>query len=376
MVGSVAASTRVAFTIEQCWHRVPGGTATAALALGSALDGRDGVDVIGVAARHRGPPPSPWQPTFPVRHLPLPRPVLYEAWARVGRPHVERATGPVQVVHATTIIVPPRSAPLVVTIHDLAFLHDPSHFTRRGVRAFQSGLARVRRSADVVLCSSSATADDCERAGVGADRLRVVPLGVEVAEATGHDVEAARRRYGLSAPYLLFVGTVEPRKNLDGLLAAFARLVRAGVPADLQLALVGPAGWGPELETLLAAAEPEVTGRVRRIGFVPEAVKRALLAGAAALCYPSRREGFGLPVLEAMAQGTPVVTSRGTSTEEVAGGAAVLVDPTDPDDIASGIVEALRRRRELAALGRARAAEATWARTAALTRAAYAEVAR
>lgn len=356
----------VAYTIEQCWHRVPGGTASAALALGAALDGRDGVHIVGVAARHGAPPPEPWRPSFAVRHLPLPRLALYESWLALGRPRVERATGPVDVVHATTIIVPPRSAPLVVTIHDLAFLHEPEHFTKRGMRAFRRGLARVWRSADLVLCSSQATLDDCERAGIDADRLRLVPLGVDVVEATAAEVDDARRRHGLDEPYLVFVGTVEPRKNLAGLLAAFARLDGS----EHLLAILGPAGWGTDLEALSAGAP-----RVRLVGFVTEADKRALLAGADALCYPSLREGFGLPVLEAMAQGTPVVTSRGTSTEEVAGGAAVLVDPHDPSDIARGIVEALGRHDELGAQGRARAAASTWAHTAASTRAAYREVA-
>jgi glycosyltransferase involved in cell wall biosynthesis len=171
-----------------------------------------------------------------------------------------------------------------------------------------------------------------------------------------------REAYGLPSEYLLFVGTVEPRKNLTRLAEAIQHL-----PDALPLVVAGADGWGD--------AAAEITGDVRFLGFVPDADLPALYAGALVFCYPSEREGFGLPVLEAMAQGTPVVTSLGTSTEEVAAGAAVLVDPFDSADIARGIVEALARRDELAVRGRRRATFASWERTAALTASAYGELA-
>lgn len=359
----------VAYTLEQCWHRVPGGTAVAAVEAARALSERPDLTLVGVAARHGDQPAPPFQPPIPVRHLPLPRLLLYEAWHTVRRPRVDRVTGPVDVVHATSIVVPPRSAPLVVTVHDLAFVHDPSHFTRRGIRFFKRGLALAKRSADLVLCSSKATMDDCAEAGLATDRLRLVPLGVGVQPAGDGEIDAARRRFGLDRPYLAFAGTIEPRKNLPRLLTAFSRL-----SGDHLLALIGPEGWGTDGDELTAAAGL-AANRLRPLGFVAEADKAALLAGADALVYPSLWEGFGLPVLEAMAQGTPVVTSRGVSTEEVAGGAAVLVDPRNPDDIARGISEALAAHDVLAAQGRARAAAMTWTRTADLTLAAYRELA-
>jgi glycosyltransferase involved in cell wall biosynthesis len=173
---------------------------------------------------------------------------------------------------------------------------------------------------------------------------------------------AARRRFGLDRPYLLFVGTLEPRKNLTRLVAAMATL-----PTDHVLAVAGLEGWGE--------ASPPAGDRVRLLGFVSDAERDALYAGADAFVYPSLREGFGLPVAEAMAHGTPVVTSRGTSTEEVAGGAAVLVDPYDVESIAHGIGTALAERDRLSAAGRTRAAELTWEQTAAATLAAYRDVA-
>ena len=352
---------RVAYTLEQCWHRVPGGTGVAALRVAEAMALQHDIRLVGVAGRHRHLPPEPWLPSIPVAHLPLAAPWLYEAWLRAGWPKVERATGPVDIAHATTVIPCPTDGKLVVTLHDLAFLHEPEHFTPHGVKVFNRSLDIVRRRADLVLCSSQATMDDCVTAGIGADRLRLVPLGVETERATAADVAAVRAAYDLPDEYLLFVGTVEPRKNLRGLVAALDEL-----PHELPLLVAGAEGWG---DTGL-----DDDPRVRFLGFVPADHLAGLYAGASVFCYPSEREGYGLPVLEAMAQGTPVVTSRGTATEETAGAAAVLVDPFDHADIARGIDEAMRRRGELSAKGLARAQRRSWADTAHLTAAAYREL--
>ena len=354
---------RVAYTLEQCWHRVPGGTAMAAIRVAAALAEHGDVQLIGVAGRHRHLPDDPWTPPIPTAHLPLATPWLYETWLRAKWPKVERATGKVDVTHATGLIPCPTDAPLVATLHDLAFLHTPEHFTRHGNRVFRDSLGVIKRTADLVLCSSQATLDDVAAVGIGADRLRLVPLGVDVQQADRADVTRVRSLYRLPERYLLFVGTLEPRKNLARLVAAVARL-----DDPVPLVVVGADGWG-DLEL-----PPNVDTRF--VGFVPEEDLGPLYAGAEAFCYPSEREGYGLPVLEAMAQGTPVVTSAGTATEETAGGAGVLVDPLDIDDIARGISDALTRRAELAARGLARAKRLTWAATASLTAAAYRELAR
>jgi glycosyltransferase involved in cell wall biosynthesis len=345
-------------TLEQCWHRVPGGTAVAGIGMARSVAARGDVDLIGVSARHFSPPRPEWSPEVAVVSLPLPRVVLYEAWHRLRRPSVERATGPVEIVHATALAVPPRSAPLVVTIHDLAFLHQPSHFTRRGRSFFRRGLDIARRDADIVLCPSETTAQDCTRHGFDQSRLRVVPMGIDRPEATENEIEEVRDRYRLRRPYVLWTGTIEPRKNLTRLIEAFVSLDH-----DLDLALVGPAGWNEDMDRLIAG----MRDRVRILGFVPERELAALYAGATVFCFPSLLEGFGFPVLEALAQGTPVVTSSGTSTEEIAGGAAVLIDPRDTDSIADGIRsvlddESLARR--LSEAGPGRAARFTWERTA------------
>jgi glycosyltransferase involved in cell wall biosynthesis len=302
--------------------------------------------------------------------LPLPRLALYEAWHYLRRPSVQRATGDVDVVHATGMAIPPKTAPLVATLHDLAFLHEPSHFTKHGLRFFHRSVELMRRDADVVVVPSQATVDDCIAHGFDPARLRLVPLGVHQHRAGSDDVEAVRRRHGLDRPYLLWVGTVEPRKNLPTLLRAFA----AADPADLDLVLVGQQGWNEDLDRLVAP----VARRVKIVGFVDGDDLPALYAGARLFCLPSLREGFGFPVLEAMAQGTPVITSTGTSTAEVAGDAAVLVEPTDVD----GLAEAIRslavdpvRSAELGELGRRRASAFTWERNAELLVRAYREVA-
>jgi glycosyltransferase involved in cell wall biosynthesis len=274
----------------------------------------------------------------------------------------------VDVIHATTLAIPPRSAPLVVTIHDLAFLSEPAHFTHRGLSFFRRGLDLAKAEADLVLCPSDATLRHCVSEGFERARLRMVPMGVNATEATDEDIAEARNRYGLGRPYIMWSGTVEPRKNLPRLLTAFASLGH-----DHDLVLVGPTGWNEDLAPLV---EP-LGDRVKALGFVPHRDLGPLYAGAALFCFPSLAEGFGLPVLEAMAQGTPVVTSKGTSTEEIAGDAGVLVDACDADSIAQGMNNLLTDEdlmTKLKAAGKERAAAYPWSRTARLTADCYREV--
>lgn len=377
----MAGALRVAVTLEQCWHRVPGGTATSALrtvaAVAQGFRGGDQpvrVEQVGVSARHREPPPEAFRPPIAVAQLPLPRIVLYEAWHRLRWPPVERATGPVDVVHATGVAVPPSRAPLVVTVHDLAFRHRPEHFTRHGVRFFERALELTRRHAALVLCPSEATRADCVVAGLDEDRLRVVPWGVDPPAPVGEQEAAGvLRRHGIDGPYVLWVGTIEPRKNLPVLLDAFRRVVEAC--PGVRLVLAGPEGWHEDLAEHRTGLEESVV----MTGFVAGRDLDALYAGASVFCYPSLMEGFGMPVLEAMAHSCPVVTSRGTATEEVGGDAAVLVDPVDVEALAGALVRILTdepfaaERREAS---RARAEQFPWSRTAAATVAAYEDVAR
>jgi glycosyltransferase involved in cell wall biosynthesis len=354
---------RVAYTLEQCWHDVPGGSTVAALEVLRRLADRghvDAIEMVGVAGRHRDEPRPEFRPSVPVARLPIGRPWLYEAWNRFERPLVERATGPIDVCHSTIAVPAATRVPHVVTVHDVAFVHHPERFTRHGVRVMRAGLDRCR-SADLVLAPSRATLADLVAIGFPADRLRHVPWGVEAMHVDAADVDRVRAVHRLPDEFVLFVGTVEPRKNLARLAAAVAAV------GTLPLVVVGAPGWGD--------AAP-VGADVRFLGFVPATDLWPLYAAATVFAYPSLEEGFGMPIAEAMAHGAPVVTSRGSATEEIAGGAAELVDPLDADSIASGIRAALADRDRLIELGAARAAQLTWNATVDATLTAYREVAR
>ena len=358
-----SAPLAVAMTVEQLWQPVPGGSGTYIVELASALGQLPEVRVVGLAAAHRSGPPADLRPPVPVRHAPLPRRLLYDAWNHTGLPRAEHLLwGRLDVVHATTWAVPPTRRPLVVTVHDVAFLRDPSHFTSRGVRFFTRALARTRAEADVVIVPSEATAVDCVDAGIERSRLAVVPQGVRVSRPAPEQVAGFRATHGLDRPYLLWTGTREPRKNLRGLLAAFELL--ADVEPDLDLVLVGPDGWGEAAD----GVHPEIAARVHHLGRLGWPELQLAYAGARVFCFPSLWEGFGLPVLEAMGHGVPVVTSAGTSMAEVVGDAGLLVDPRDPSAIAGAIGRALGADHDrLSRAGLARAAAATWQRVAEAT---------
>ena len=352
---------RVAYTLEQCWHRVPGGTGIAAIEVGKELLHMSDIDMVGVAGRHARPPTNGFQPPMPTAFLPLGRPLLYESWLYLKWPKVESVVERADIVHATTIIPPATSLPLVSTIHDVAFLHHPEFFTSRGNRFFRKSLSIVQQKADLLLCSSLATMNDCLNVGIDASRLRHVPLGVTIHDVTDEDRQRVRQSYSLPSEFVLFVGTLEPRKNLARLIDALQTLDNAP-----PLVVVGMEGWGD--------SGVDTSHDVRFTGFVPAHDLPALYASCSVFAFPSLLEGYGLPVIEAMAHGAPVVTSRGTSTEEVAGGAAQLVDPLNVESIAHGISVALASGDELRVRGIARARECTWQATAEKTAHAYREV--
>jgi glycosyltransferase involved in cell wall biosynthesis len=350
---------RVGVPVEQFWHRVPGGTARATGETLRALAALAGIDTRLVAAWHR---PAKRHPVGvdglgPVGFVPLPRPLLYEAWLRFGQPRVEPWTGPVDVVWAAAMVAPPSSSPLVATVHDLGFLDNPERNSRRGRAFFPRAWRAVVDRAELVVCPSQAVADDCRRHGLAADGLRVVSWGVNPPPAASEQVEVTRSRFGLPPEFALWVGTLEPRKNLPRLVEAVAR-----IPA-LHLAVVGPAGWSVDGFDVLAP----LADRAHRLGPVSDHDLSALYRAASVFVFPSLLEGFGLPVLEAMAHGTPVVTSAGTATAEVAGGAARLVDPSDPVALAQALEAALGDHQTTARLvvrGLERAAELSWSATA------------
>jgi glycosyltransferase involved in cell wall biosynthesis len=353
---------RVAYTLEQCWHRVPGGTAVSALEVARAMTHvRRDVELVGVSGKHLEDPELNFDLSIDVVGLRVSGALLYEMSLRLNQPKVERSMADIDLVHSTTIIPFATSKKMVATVHDLAFLHHPEFFTRRGNDVFRRSLKILKKRADVLLCSSQATVDDCLSEGFAADRVRHVALGVRSVQASQNDIDHVRKKYSLPSQYLLFVGTLEPRKNLARLVGALRG--RSDLPP---LVIAGADGWGD--------IEIPHSANVQFIGYVEDQYLGALYAGASVMCYPSLWEGFGLPILEAMAQGTPVVTSIGTSTQEVASGAAVLVDPLSEESISNGIDEALRDADMLGQRGRERAAQATWDKTAMATARIYDEV--
>src|SRR5581483_5799930 len=226
--------------------------------------------------------------------------------------------------------------PLVVTFHDLAVLRHPETFNLWTRLYSRLCVSRVARAARLLIAVSEHTKRDVvELLGVPEERIRVVPNGVADAFTPEGSAEAG--------DYVLAVGTIEPRKNLGRLAEATRRL-------GVELRVVGAPGWG----------RVELGPGVRRLGRVPDDELARLYRGARCLAYPSLYEGFGIPNVEAMASGTPVVTSGGGATEEISGGAAVLVDPLDPASIAAGIEEASARREELVRAGLQRARDFGW----------------
>ncbi|MCB2225793.1 MAG: glycosyltransferase family 4 protein [Desulfarculaceae bacterium] len=245
-----------------------------------------------------------------------------------------------EVTHSTNLAGPrlPGSK-LVVTVHDLSFCREPAWHKEDNVAFSQRATEQAVERAELLIAPSRFTADELiELYPQSAGRVRVVPEAVlpVYRPATDHaEVAKVLARHGLQRPYLLFVGTIEPRKNLQRLLAAYHRLLASGQD-EFDLVLAGGAGWkSAGIEAAINHSQGQ--GRVRRLGYVPGPELPALYQGAAALVYPSLYEGFGLPVLEALACGAPVVTSRAASLPEVAGEAALYLDPLDEDDMISAL---------------------------------------
>lgn len=270
-------------------------------------------------------------------------------------------------------------------MHDVATVLYPDTFGWHGRWFHARGLAATARRADLVITvSEAAKAEILAHTRIPEDRLRVVPNGVDNVVATPDEVAAAIDRHGLAgAPYLLWVGTLEPRKDVATLVRAFAALVDSGRATGHRLVLAGPTGWlsedlvpGDVFDRLGSPGPGQGDPLLRLLGSVEEAQLRALYAGATLFALPSRHEGFGLPVLEAMAQGTPVVCSDIPALREVAGGAARLVPPREVDAWTEALAALLADPAELrrwAQAGKARAAAFSWEHTVALTRAVYAE---
>jgi glycosyltransferase involved in cell wall biosynthesis len=343
----------VLLVAEQLRRQVPGGIGTYVRGLASGLEALDGgPDVTLWASRHGGGD-DPIAALGRVRTSSMPSKLLTRAWD-VG---LGGAPEGYDVVHATSLAVPPgRGTPVSVLVHDVAFRHVPEAYPRRGLRWHEAALQRAIERARVLAAPSDDTADDLVAAGAPAERVRVFtdPYGCDhLPSADAEATAALLQRLRIDGEYLLTVSTLEPRKNLRRLVAAY-RAARPRLPEPWPLMVVGPSGWGEEL-----APEPGVV----LAGMVPAPVLAGLYGRARLLAYVPLMEGFGLPAVEAMYACAPVVASPMPST----GGAAFEVSPTDTDGIADALVEVAGQegvRSRLVTAGVLRSSELTWAAAA------------
>lgn len=281
----------------------------------------------------------------------------------VRQPKIDRLLGGVDVLLSPHALPAPLArAPRVLVLHDLSFVAHPEFFSPSSRR--WHALMRIRQQAaraSVIIVPSRATAFDLKRFwGIPEQKIHIIPWGVS------SNVRVSPREVRVSPRSVLFLGTVEKRKNVAGLLRAFEFLKQDPQFADVRLVIAGAMGWGSNVVKSKIQSS-KFKNDIALCGYISDAGKSKLLAEASVFVYPSFYEGFGLPVLEAMAQGIPVVSGYGTSLPEVAGNAALLVDPRRPEEIAQAMQEILsdgRLAAELSRRGRERVAQFTWEKTA------------
>lgn len=304
------------------------------------------------------------------RFMPYARLAKYYAWNNLNWPPIEWFTGPAHIAHNFSHQVPATSGAIkVVTVHDLSMFRHPETHTPRAVEVQQTLLRNTAKRADhIVAVSESCKSELTDVLHVPEVRIHVIHNGVNTAEFDipfdPRRLNELRQTHAIHGDYIIHLGTIEPRKNIARLCEAYAQL-RAGKSNFPQLVIVGAVGWGagPILEAIVSLGDSVV-----RPGYLSRADAILLLRGARACVYPSLYEGFGLPVLEAMAARTPVITSNNSALPEVAGDAALYIDPNNSESIAYAISQVLDDPAAAASrvtIGRARAESFSWETSAA-----------
>jgi glycosyltransferase involved in cell wall biosynthesis len=319
----------------------------------------------------QSPREAVWPQNFSVRTTPVPARLLTIGWHRLGLPTAaERLVGDCDIFHAPDYTLPPlRAAHGVVTVHDLSFLRVPE-CAEPSLRSFLERAVppAVERASHVLADSESTRRDLIELLGVKAEKISVVPPGIEATFRPVRDparLAAVRAKYQLPEWFLLSVGTLEPRKNFPRLISAYAQMRRqTGLPHALVIA--GKPGWLYQ-EIYDRVAAEGLGDSVRFTGFVPDPELAALYTLADLFVFPTLYEGFGLPPVEAMACGAPVIASNNSSIPEAVGSAALLVDAQDVEALADAMARVLGNanlRARLIDMGRAQAARLSWSHSA------------
>lgn len=371
--------TSVAFHIDQLSFPAPGGIGTYIRNLGPAMARRDpSLELVLFRSRfeREGGPAETWVRDFCVEEIPASIKTLYPRWALTARPPLPPPLQVCDIVHATNPAAVPPAGPgqrLVVTVHDLAFEHYPSMFPRNWRYLYRAGLRAAVKRADAIVTPSRNTAEDLlSRTKVDPAKLHVVPLAASLGIGS-LDPGEALERLKVRSPYIVFVGTLEPRKNLVRLVRAYRRVAATGLPHALVLA--GPLGW--DHDALMREIALQGPGEIVLTGALTGDEIDAVYRSADAFAYPSLYEGFGLPVLEAMARGIPTITSTTSSLPETAGDAALGVNPRSVREIAMAIERVLTEpdvADTLSRRGRAQAERFSWDETARLTLQVYEHV--
>ncbi len=325
---------------------------------------------------------------FRVRSVPLTDRLLNILWQRMRVPiPIQVITGRIDLFHSPDFVLPPvGQTPTMLTVHDLSFLRVPEHFVPGFKEYLEGAVSRAVRRADHILADSRSTRRDLiELLEVHPDKVSVIYPGVDARFTEIRDpsvMSAVARRYELPSQFVLGLGTLQPRKNFKGLIAAFARLVASSEGGDsfanLHLVICGGSGWMCE-DIVEAVKRHGLTERVHLPGFVRDEDLPAIYSLASVFAFPSWYEGFGLPVLEAQACGTPVVVADNSSLPEVVGDGGLLVKAGNTDELAHAISLALtdsQLRGNLISAGRAQAARFSWNTAAQELHAAYQSLAK
>lgn len=305
----------------------------------------------------------------------LPNRLLHFFWRYLHFPAIERFIGPVEVFHSPNYqLIPTKSAATVITVYDLSFLKFPEVTMLTAKLHYAKKIFEYVRGADSVIVISESTKNDLlELTETTEDKISVIPGACDDKFRPiddGNAIQNVKGKYGIQGDYILFVGTIEPRKNLARLLRAYHRIRDK---LDVQLLLVGTKGW-QDKEIYETYDRLRLSDRVKFLGYIPEEDLPYLYSGALFFIYPSIYEGFGLPPLEAISCGCPVISSHISSLPEVLGEAALYVDPEDENEIAEAILhlhDNAQKRQRLSEVGIAQAKKFSWEESARMTLGVY-----